>query len=56
MDVELPDTRCVADDGRHDDVECAERGMMKEDVVLGWDGMGGRYAGVSSNSRWRWEG
>lgn len=25
VDVELPDTRCVADDGRHDDGKCAER-------------------------------
>lgn len=36
VDVELPDTRCVANDGRHDDDddEREEGRMMKEDVVV----------------------
>jgi len=35
LDVEFPDTRCVADDCRHDDNGASgEERMAKEDVVL----------------------
>ncbi len=53
LNVELPDTRCVADNGRHDVGRCVEK---RDDTRGCCVGMGGRDAGVSSNSRWRFGG